>query len=145
LVDTTTTYVDATHLQITMSAATHIGQSAYDVDVRMPDGRGANCFACLTVAPAPRLSAVTPSTLAAGTKTTVTVTGHWFAAGATLTGTGVTIGPLTVSDEATATARITVPARRAPGSVRLTLTDPGSAGGGSAVCTTCLATTAAAR
>jgi hypothetical protein len=142
LVKTTTTYLDSTHLRITMTAKDTIGQSPYDVDVRSPDGRGSSCWDCLTVVPAPRLTSASPTTLAAGTSATVTIHGHWFVPGATLTGPGVKVRPLTVIDDQTATAKVSVLAHRNPGYVRLTLTDPASAGGGSAVCTTCLATTA---
>jgi phospholipase C len=140
-VQTSTAYVDPTHLQITMSVKGTLGQALYDVAVRRPDGSGSTCYECLTVAPAPRLTSTTPSTLAAGTSATVTVHGHWFAPGATLTGGAIRVSPLTIVDDTTATAQVTVLAHRTPGPVTLTLTDPPSAGGGTAVCKTCLSTT----
>ena len=139
-----TTYLDANHLRVTLSATTKLPQSPYDVDLRSPDGTGTTCFSCLTLGPPPRLTSADPSVVQAGTTRTVALHGHWFEPGAVLTGEHVRLGPVTVQDEANATVEVTVLPTRAPGPVRLTLIEPAAAGGGIVTCKACLSTTAPA-
>jgi phospholipase C len=61
-----TTYVDSKHLRVRMTLKPALPQSGYDLDIRMLDGTGVNCFECVVVTPAPRVTSASPAVLPGG-------------------------------------------------------------------------------
>ena len=107
-----------------------------------PDGTVASCNGCLQVTAGPVVTAVSPSSVAAGISTAVTITGKNFAPGAKVSSSGgVRITGEVVQDETTISATVTPPAATPAGNYHVTVLDPVSAGAGSGTCT-CLAVTA---
>src|SRR5205823_6632599 len=83
-----TTFVSATRLTASISAADVKFQNRFQVTVRNPDGQASNAitfFITLKPTPAPTLTALTPSTATAGSPGfTLTADGTNFAPGATV-------------------------------------------------------------
>jgi hypothetical protein len=90
---------------------------AYTVKVTNPDHSFASCTNCFRIIAAPTLTKLDPSNAAQGSKTSVTLTGNGFAAGATAKGpSGVTFSQVAVTNSTTITATMTVSASASTGS-----------------------------
>jgi hypothetical protein len=112
VVGTTSTAVD-----VVASVSMDATPGRYDIVVTNPDGGTATCYSCLTVAAGPKLQSISPSTLAPGSTTAVTLTGTGFSPDARLYGpAGVKISGVRVSsDGTTITATATVSSTAAAG------------------------------
>ncbi len=94
--------VTPTGVTVTLKAGASTVVGSYSVTVTDPDTTTATCTGCLTVIPAPTVTAMTPSVGVKGTARTVTVTGTGFAPGATLTvPTGTFVANTTVVNSTT--------------------------------------------
>lgn len=82
---------------------------AYTIRVANPDGGTATCSGCLTIIPPPTLVEMSPASAAPGSSVPVTLSGSGFATGLRITGpNGVTFSKLSVVDETTVNATMTV-------------------------------------
>jgi hypothetical protein len=95
-----TTVTSPTLLTLKVSVAPAAAVGPRDVVVSTSGGSG-TCAGCFNVAVAPTVSAINPATVARGTTSTVEITGAGFSGSmaVSVSGTGVTAGPVTrVSD-----------------------------------------------
>lgn len=126
-------YVSPTSLNAKIWVSTSSPLGAGDVTVTTPGGR-ATCTGCLTIDPHPAVTKISPSSVAAGTATTVTVSGSNFVSGLTVS---TTIPGATAGSPASVTANsfsvvITVPSGTTLGTYTLKVTNPdGGTGSGS--------------
>ena len=134
---TSVTVVDATTIDAVATTKALAATGPRNLTVSDPAG-STHCAGCITVAPAPTLVSMAPSTLAAGSMTTVTLNGSGIEAGAlahvkgvqsevrfsSLSGTGTS-----------ATTKVTVAAGTAAGTYTVVLTNPDHS---TATCTGCL-------
>ena len=90
----------ATVLTVKVSVATNAQLGAGDVTVTVPGNASATCGGCFTVNPGPTITSVAPSTVARGQAVPVDIVGTMFNTGVTvsISGTGVTVGPVTRID-----------------------------------------------
>ena len=127
----------STSLSATLSLSKGAATGPRDVTVVEPGSPDVvdDCAGCLTVIAPPTLGALTPSTVAAGSSTPVTLTGTGFAPGATVKGPGgVSFSHRTVVDPTTITATMTVSTATAPGSaLPITVENDAAEGHGTAV------------
>ncbi|MBF9143331.1 IPT/TIG domain-containing protein [Hymenobacter properus] len=122
----TTTYVSATQLTIQLTAADQATAGNYDVTVTNPaPGGGTSAPATFTVnpVPAPTLTSINPTTITAGTATTVTFTGTNFVNGATVNFNGAVLNTTFVSST-TVRASITAPTQSATVTYQVSVTTP---------------------
>ncbi len=107
--------VSSTVLTVKISIASNAQLGAGNVTVTVPGGASATCAGCFTVSPGPTITSVAPSTVARGQAVAVDIVGTTFNTGVTVTisGTGVTVGPVTRIDathlRVTLTAASTAP------------------------------------
>ena len=128
------TVVNATTLTATIAVPASAPVGAYTVTVINPDGGKGTCKTCLSVLTAPTLTAISPSSVAHGSTTSVTVTGTGFATGVKLMGpSGVTFSKVVVVNSTTITATMKVSATATPGTnLAVTVTNNAAAGYGKA-------------
>jgi len=128
------TFTDSTTLHATFNL-TLASPGAWDAVVSNPDHGTGSCSGCFTVAAAtPTATAITPDHLGRGaTNVAVDITGTNFANGATVTisGSGVTVGTVTVNSSTDLTALISVSGSAATGARTVTVTN---ADGQSGIC-----------
>jgi hypothetical protein len=130
------TYVSGTQLTVKLSVGSGAALGSYTVKIVNPDGGVGRCTACFTVTQGPVLSSIAPSVVTRSSTQSVTLSGNFFAAGATVSGpTGVTFSNVVVSSATTITATITV-SPTAPTGTNLTVTvlEPLSVGAGRGSC-----------
>lgn len=102
-----------------------------------PVGGVAECERCFTIVADPQVGGLAPSTLARGAMAqTVTISGAGFAPGASVwfSGSGVTVGAMSVLDAGTLTASVTVGASAALGGRDVIVTNPDT---GTTTCVGC--------
>lgn len=127
----TTTYVSATELRATLTAAQVANGGVIAVRVSTPaPGGGVSGTQSLTVQnPSPTLTGLTPPSVMAGAAaTTVTLTGSGFVAGSVVKANGTTISSTYVSST-TLTAVVPAASLVNPGAVSITVTNPNPGGG----------------
>jgi hypothetical protein len=131
--------INPTTISATATVTTSAAIGARNVSV----GTGV-CTGCLTINPAPAVTAASPPAVAQGGSGQVTFTGTGLVTGATLKVTGpvttVKATKLTVVNATTLTATIAVPVSAPVGAYTVTVTNPD---GGKGVCKTCLSVLAA--
>jgi hypothetical protein len=131
------TVVDATTADVmaTVTATAAVGpRNLTSQDV----GGLRHCTACLTVAPAPTLTRVSPSTVAAGATTALVLTGSGIEDGATVHAQGAAGGlrfTAVIGTGTSATTKAVATATAVPGTYTLVLTNPDHS---SARCSGCL-------
>ncbi|MDO7854295.1 choice-of-anchor D domain-containing protein [Hymenobacter convexus] len=124
--DRATTFVSATQLTAAILAADVATAGTYNVvATNSVPGGGASAPAPFTVnpLPAPTLTGISPSTITAGTATTVTFTGTNFVSGATVSFNGTTLAT-TFVNSTTVRASITAPAQSATATYPVSVTTP---------------------
>ncbi len=103
--------------------------------VNQGDFGSGSCTGCLTVITGPKVTAITPSSVARGSVTSVTITGSGFATGLKVTGPkGVTFKTITVVSSTSITATMTVALTATAGSnLPITVTNSAAAGSGKGI------------
>ncbi|MHB8512331.1 MAG: beta strand repeat-containing protein [Actinomycetota bacterium] len=132
------TYIDATHLDATISVSSSAPTGSRDITITNPDGGSpVVCSGCFVVNAAPTLSSVGPNAMGAGATTqNVTLNETGLESGATLSfGDGITVNSVSVIDATHGSANITVSSSAVPGSRNVTITNPD--GGTPATCSAC--------
>ncbi|MFY9586568.1 MAG: hypothetical protein WAT66_03820 [Actinomycetota bacterium] len=127
-----------TSISTTISVSATAAATARDVIVTNPDLGAGTCAGCFTVHAAPTVSALNPSAIGQGvTDQDIAVTGTGFVngAGATFSGTGVTVNNVTVNSGTSITINVDVASDAALGTRDLTVTNPDA---GNVTCTACL-------
>ncbi len=121
----TVTYVSSTSLDVTTSVTSSAPVGAASVTVTTPGGSG-TCSGCLTVDAHPSITKLSPDSIAAGTTTTVTVTGSNFVSGFTLSTTipGATLGTPTGVTSTSLSVTVTVPSGTTSGTYLFKLINP---------------------
>ena len=112
-------------LTVKVSVASTADLGAGDVTVTVPGGGTAICAACFTVNPGPTITSVTPNTVGRGQAVVVDILGSNFNTGVTVTisGTGVTVGPVTRIDATHIRVTLTAASTAATGPRALTVTN----------------------
>jgi hypothetical protein len=119
----------ATVLTIKVSVASDANLGSGNATVTVPGSGSATCAGCFTVNPGPTLTSIAPSTVARGQAVPIDIVGTTFNTGVTVTisGTGVTVGPVTRIDathlRVTLTAASTAPV--GPRAITVMNTDAG--------------------
>jgi hypothetical protein len=133
------TFVNSTQLSVNISIAANATLGARNVTYTNPGpGGGLSNAVTFTVNapnnPVPTLTSVAPNTGAQGTAVPVTLTGTNFVAGSTvqLSGTGVTVSNVSVTNTTTITALLTIAGGATIGARDVTVTNPAPGGGISA-------------
>jgi outer membrane protein assembly factor BamB len=123
-------YVSSTSLSVTASVSDAAPPGAANVTVTTPGG-AATCSGCLTVDAHPAISKLSPSSVASGATTTVSVTGTNFVSGLTVSTTipGATLGTPTSVTSTSFSVTVTVPADVASGNYQLKVINPDRGGG----------------
>lgn len=131
VIDATSVSVDSsTALTAYLTVATNALVGPYNVVLTNPDGGTTTCANCVTVFAAPKVTSVSPSTVAVGTSTAMTFTGTGFVAGARISVQGATLSTVVFVNATTMTATVTFPANAAIGSKTVKVFNPASAGSG---------------
>jgi hypothetical protein len=127
--------VSPTGIAATLKVPAGARAGAYTAKITNPSGSVTTCSGCLTVIAAPRLTAISPNSVAQDSTRTVTLTGNGFAAAATLTGpTGVSFFDVKVVNSTTITAEIEIAGIAAKGSnLAIRVTNNAVSGYGSTV------------
>jgi hypothetical protein len=131
---TATTYVDASHLKATLSAAQVASAGVVNVRVLNPSpGGGSSSAVSFTINnPAPTLAAVSPSPIPAGSSDkTITLTGSSFLASSTARANGAALTTTYVS-ATQLTALLPSSYLLNPGTIAITVVNPAPGGGTSA-------------
>ncbi|MHA3704211.1 Calx-beta domain-containing protein, partial [Jatrophihabitans sp. YIM 134969] len=127
---TSTTVSSTTSATALVTLASSTPTGAWNVVVVNPDGGKGTCTNCVTVWPAPKITSITPATLARGTTSTVTISGSKFVAGLVVSIPGAQLSDVTVVDATTITVTVRVPATATTGSRTVKVFNPASVGGG---------------
>jgi outer membrane protein assembly factor BamB len=118
-------YLSPTSVQVwtTVTGTAPVGTS--DVTVTTPDGT-ATCSACLTIDPHATIKAISPTSIAAGTSATISVTGANFVSGLTVSTTipGSTVGTPTSVTATSLSVTVTVPTGVTAGNYVLKVINP---------------------
>ena len=118
-------YLSPTSVEVwtTVTGTAPVGTS--DVTVTTPDGT-ATCSACLTIDPHATIKTISPTSIAAGASTTISVTGANFVSGLTVATTipGATVGTPTSVTSTSLSVSVTVPAGVTAGNYVLKVTNP---------------------
>jgi hypothetical protein len=119
----------------TITAAETVGATAAvgarNVTVNEAGLGSVTCHACQAITAGPKVTGISPSSVARGSHTSVTITGSGFVAGLTVKGpTGVSFSSVTVVSSTSITATLKVGATAVPGT-GLSITVTNSAGAGS--------------
>jgi hypothetical protein len=119
--------VNSKRLTFRLAVGAEISPSAIGLSVTNFDGSAVSC-ACLVIALRPRPSATSPSSVARGATTSVTLTGSGFVPGSKVSMQGVTITNVSTVAPDTITLTVTVAANGRPGvrTVRVQNPDGGS-------------------
>jgi hypothetical protein len=116
-------------LTIKVSVESNAALGLRDVSVTVPGGATATCAACFTVNPGPTFTSVSPNTVARGQAIPVDIFGSTLNPNITvsISGTGVTVGPVTRIDSTHLRVTLTAASTAAVGPRSLTLfnTDAG--------------------
>lgn len=116
-------------LTIKVSVDSNAALGVGDVSVTVPGGATATCAGCFTVNPGPTFTSVAPNTVGRGQAVPVDILGSTFNTGVTVTisGTGVTVGPVTRIDATHLRVTLTAASTAATGPRSLTIvnTDAG--------------------
>ncbi len=125
--DTLTT-IGPSQLTLSVSVAANAALGARDVTVVQPDGGRTTCTGCFTVAIAPTITSVSPTTIARSTSITMTITGTEFVKGAvvTISGTKVTVGKTTWVSKTSMTVVLSANSTATTGLRSVTVTNPDS-------------------
>jgi IPT/TIG domain-containing protein len=131
-------FVDATHLDVTMTVGSGATVGARTLTVENPDAGTTACANCFSIAAAPVTTSAAPDALGQGASHSVVLTGTGYVTGATVvvSGTGVTAGTAVVSNAGmTLTVPLTVASDATTGDRDITVTNTDH---GTATCTGCL-------
>ena len=133
----TVSFVDATHLNATMTVGSSASVGYHTLKVTNPDGGFGSCTTCFSVTAKPFATSAVPGTLGQGASHTVTLHGSGFATGVgvVVSGTGVSVANVAVTDSATLTMDVTVTPTATANARDITLTNTDH---GTATCTGCL-------
>ena len=120
------TYNSPTQLTLMLSVAGTAEPGDRDVSVTNPDGGMATIARGFTVAPAPLISVVTPSTISRGRTTTIDIGGANFASGAkvAVSGSGISSVVTTFVDSTRLRATVAVASAAPTGQRSITVTNP---------------------
>ncbi|MBA2388946.1 MAG: hypothetical protein H0V67_01710 [Geodermatophilaceae bacterium] len=131
-----TSFVSATTLRATVTILNTAVIDQYNVKVINPDAGTGTCAGCFSVTAGPTVDLLTPSAVARGTTTSVTITGTRFVSGAQVLGPeGVTFTTVSVVNSSTITARMAVSATRPTGTnLVITVINPVAGGYGEGTC-----------
>jgi peptidoglycan/xylan/chitin deacetylase (PgdA/CDA1 family) len=120
------TAVTSTALTSEFSVAPDAAVGPRDLLIVQPDGGRSVCAGCMSVSVGPRLTSVSPSSVARGTSTTVTLTGSDFQRNVKVdvTGTGVSVSKVTWISSTKVTLSVSATNRAAVGVRSLLITNP---------------------
>jgi hypothetical protein len=118
--------VSPTALTTEFSVAADAAVGRRDLLIVQPDGGRSVCVGCLTISVGPRLTSISPSSLARGTTTTVTLTGSDFQRNVkvAVTGTGVGVSKVTWVSGTKVTLTVNATTKAAVGVRSLVITNP---------------------
>jgi hypothetical protein len=125
-VSASVTAVTSTTLTTEFSVAPDAATGSRDLLIVQPDGGRVVCTGCLSISAGPRLTSVSPSSLARGASATVTLNGSGFQKNVKveLSGTGVTVSKVTWVSPSTVTMTINATTKATTGTRSLIVTNP---------------------
>jgi fibronectin-binding autotransporter adhesin len=129
---TSTSFISSTQIEALVNVLPTKTSGTSTVTVINPDyGRNSCTTTCPSFVPGPVPTAISQTSFARGTTTSVTITGTGFVPGAKITGPGFTFDSVVVTSSTTITAQLTVPTNCPLGTGKLLIvTNPASAGYG---------------
>ena len=134
-----TTFVSSTHLDVSFTVGSSATTGARTLTVTNPDGGTGSCAICFSIDAKPSITPPpSPGTLGQGaSNVTVHLTGTGFVSGVTVgvSGSGVTVGTVTVTNSTTMSVVLSVTTSAATGARDITLTNTDH---GTSTCSGCL-------